>query len=1306
MEEKKTILEVPREEYFSARLAFEKNIGIFQLVQQDNVNDYILSPLTISPTGVLTGETGELRLKELYGQGDNYVGFKAPDHVTTSISWTLPAADGTVGQVIATDGAGVLSFSSVGVEIGDMLKSTYDTGDNGLIDVAAGGLGKDISADTGFLYVTAGTVSVGTIHPQLSLTGLATTGTLVLGGGDDNAGANNYVQIALGYNGTAEWEHYIITRHQTATAVDNAIEFYTGDGTQAGVYPTNAILGLTIENGSIDVPGTITATTVGIGTATIPHDAEGIAKIAIDGADGHVLGPHIQVTTDADKYPVFGIMTWEHDTIALFFDSYYVGGGVYKSSDVGSNFTIYKGGGWTDQLVFGYDSGVAQGSALTWNVGMSLDTAGLLTVPGDFKSGGPFHDVRNYADLATAISTIGATETTLLIPTQLSVADDATIPATMTLRFTRGGSLSVATTKTVTINGNVEAGLFQIFEGAGTVSFGTVKAYPLYPEWFGALGDGSTNDSTAVQTTVTACLVGNEPRPFIVTGRYKLASEIKIDRALYSSIYGEFRFIGRGASSGFYVTTAITMFSATADHTVNAVSDNIAWENVRFECDNAATAAYVFDGAFIQTRFDACTFMKIKAFTADMNTFSHWFNKCHIRAWTGTFFFLDAVTSNDISFTGCYVNGGADLLDLHIVQAFRFIDNCVESCTGTPVQVNGGRGAQISGNYFEDNCTSTGSYYIDLAEDSDFSMSGAHVSGNHFYLNETQVTDANFYAINWYGANGGVSNANWCSGKLHRLTSVETGAFISKGDVDNQTGLWASAAGSKYVWPYDVIKMVDGASIGIVSDTDLITLTTDTVTVAGTLAATTVTGANVTTGADPGHTHTAYAAINQTMYIGTTGVAINRGSAALTLAGITLTTPDIGAATGTSLSVTGTLVADSDGRPVTIGTLGSIISKGEAGGWQFGYYAEGSEGTDLGGFWFNGTADALTSYGIGPSATPHVTILNAGNVGIGTATIPHGGVGMAKFAIDGVNANAAGPHVQFTTASDDYPLFQIWPWEHDGISLWFDSYFDGASKSSDAGSNYRITKESDTFRFQYDSGIAQGSVITWNDGFTMSNAGVIKLGDGTNYSQFAADGSLSFVGDATVWDDLRVPLTSVKLGGVKDPTFAVWKTDGSGSRGVWAWSFSDQAVASNEEELFFAAQLPHSYKEGSDITCHVHWTPAVSGNANEFVKWGLEYSFADINENFAANTTIIYSDASSAATATSSGDATLTAGKHYLSDLSVITGTNYKISSILICRVFRNSSDADDDLAQAAIAFEIDFHFEKDTVGSREILTK
>ena len=47
---------------------------------------------------------------------------------------------------------------------------------------------------------------------------------------------------------------------------------------------------------------------------------------------------------------------------------------------------------------------------------------------------------------------------------------------------------------------------------------------------------------------------------------------------------------------------------------------------------------------------------------------------------------------------------------------------------------------------------------------------------------------------------------------------------------------------------------------------------------------------------------------NQTMYIGTTGVAINRGTAALTLAGLTLTTPNLGTPStlvGTNISGTG-----------------------------------------------------------------------------------------------------------------------------------------------------------------------------------------------------------------------------------------------------------------------------------------------------------------------------------------------------------------------------------------------------------------
>jgi len=61
---------------------------------------------------------------------------------------------------------------------------------------------------------------------------------------------------------------------------------------------------------------------------------------------------------------------------------------------------------------------------------------------------------------------------------------------------------------------------------------------------------------------------------------------------------------------------------------------------------------------------------------------------------------------------------------------------------------------------------------------------------------------------------------------------------------------------------------------------------------------------------------TSKADVGQTMYVGTTQIAINRASAALTLAGITLTTPDIGVATATSIN----------GATITSGTLNGSVT--------------------------------------------------------------------------------------------------------------------------------------------------------------------------------------------------------------------------------------------------------------------------------------------------------------------------------------------------------------------------------------------
>jgi hypothetical protein len=192
-------------------------------------------------------------------------------------------------------------------------------------------------------------------------------------------------------------------------------------------------------------------------------------------------------------------------------------------------------------------------------------------------------------------------------------------------------------------------------------------------------------------------------------------------------------------------------------------------------------------------------------------------------------------------------------------------------------------------------------------------------------------------------------------------------------------------------------------------------------------------------------------------------------------------------------------------------------------------------------------------------------------------------------------------------------------------------------------------------------------------------------------------GDVAFSGDVqyldTFWDDERVPITSTKLGGSKDPGFEKAFASGA-SQGVFTYFFDP----SSEEELYFPVQLPHCWKEGTNIHPHVHWFPKVSGTSGQKVGWGLEYTWADIGQKF-SDTETIFGDQH-----VPTGDTTLEAGKHYLTPLGEINGSGYTLSSMLLCRIFRDatSSGSTDNYAGDAGLMEVDFHIEKDRPGSRE----
>lgn len=85
-----------------------------------------------------------------------------------------------------------------------------------------------------------------------------------------------------------------------------------------------------------------------------------------------------------------------------------------------------------------------------------------------------------------------------------------------------GASINVASGKTLTMP-VPEAGHYQIFSGTGTVAF--VSSGSVYPTWWGAIGDGVTDDTAAMEKWG---LVGNAQITKHATKSYKISDKVTL----------------------------------------------------------------------------------------------------------------------------------------------------------------------------------------------------------------------------------------------------------------------------------------------------------------------------------------------------------------------------------------------------------------------------------------------------------------------------------------------------------------------------------------------------------------------------------------------------------------------------------------------------------------------------------------------------------------------------------------------------------------------------------------------------------
>ena len=177
------------------------------------------------------------------------------------------------------------------------------------------------------------------------------------------------------------------------------------------------------------------------------------------------------------------------------------------------------------------------------------------------------------------------------------------------------------------------------------------------------------------------------------------------------------------------------------------------------------------------------------------------------------------------------------------------------------------------------------------------------------------------------------------------------------------------------------------------------------------------------------------------------------------------------------------------------------------------------------------------------------------------------------------------------------------------------------------------------------------------------------------------------------WTDLRFPAERTKKITGKEPK----ETSYRGGQILEFEDNSSQAVA-------FNGQMPHEYKNGTDLGAHVHVVLPVAGSGAgpEIIKFDITYSWAEFEATMPSETTI-----------TADIDIqNLDADTHYVWPIDDVLVANMSpntgdgVSSMLICSLTRDHT-AVNNSSKHVYLMEVDFHYQIDQErGSRGEYTK
>jgi len=279
---------------FSGKIDFSgtDHAGIEVITLTDAQRD-LLTPAggdlyLISDTGTLQYYDGSA-LQELVGVAESLTPAQGDILYYDGSAWVMLTA-GTTGEYLETQGAGANPQWSSPAGSGDMLKATYDTDANNVIDVGAGGTGATTASgartalSAQLADATLDAVTAGTYTGSTSITTLGTVST----------GTWQGTAVAAGYIGA-----------HASTHIDGGADAIDGDKIEI-TYTDNGSYTASVTPAEVDAADQLSAHLEGIDTALGNLDTTKAntthASAHIDGGSDAIDGDKIEITYTATDY--------------------------------------------------------------------------------------------------------------------------------------------------------------------------------------------------------------------------------------------------------------------------------------------------------------------------------------------------------------------------------------------------------------------------------------------------------------------------------------------------------------------------------------------------------------------------------------------------------------------------------------------------------------------------------------------------------------------------------------------------------------------------------------------------------------------------------------------------------------------------------------------------------------------------------------------------------------------------------------------------------------------------------------------